>query len=456
MNVASDAATLRPSAPRALRRGGRQMRYLAQFVLLEEKGMSWMAATAVLVVCSLVVAFVVWASIVQIEEVTVTSGTVVPKSKVHVVQHLEGGIVRELLVQDRQMVEAGQPLVRLDPVQARADLDSLRARQAALMLRAERLRAIADLREPDFSGIDARYAHLVKDHTDIFHAAMQRWMTQTAVIQGEVAQKNAEIAALERQMEATTRQIDLLAEEVEMLRTLFDAGHASKIRYFEVRRQHAAMQSELSRLEGDRDTAQKALVELSERQADLDSNVRQDALGELGTVTAELAQVNEALARSEDMVERLTIVSPGKGYVQNLQVRNVGAVIPAGGMLMEVVPVEDELLVETRVSTRDIGHVHPGQPATVKVSTYDFVRYGAVSGELLDVSATTYVDERDGQPYYKGTVRLSQPHVGDDPQVNRVMPGMTVQADIITGRKTLLQYLLKPIHWSLAQAFRER
>lgn len=454
-NLATTPSTRLGSA-RKVPRGSRQIRYLAQFVLLEEKGMSWLAGAAVLVVALLVTAFVGWASLIHIDEVAVTYGSVTPRSKVQVVQHLEGGIVRDILVEERQMVDAGTVLARLDPVQATAELEQIRARQAALRLREERLRAFLFGRDPDFSFIDGRFAHLVADQQSIFRAAQDRWQSQRAVLEGEILQKNAEADAAGRQIEAVRRQVALLGEEVEMQRTLFEQGHASKVRFFEIQREKAAAESELSRLEGQKDTAEKAVIELNQRIADLDNNQRQDAVGELGTVTAELAQVDEALARAQDMVQRLELVSPVKGYVQNLQVRNPGTVIPAGGVLMEVVPVDDELRVEAKIATRDVGHVAPGQPVKVKVSSYDFVRYGSVQGRLEYVSATTYVDEQNGQPYYKGMVSLSRTYLGDNPAENHVLPGMTVQADIVTGEKTLLQYLLKPIYVSLAHAFRER
>lgn len=442
---------------RKLTRGRRQIRYMAQFVLLEEKGMSWLAAAAVLIIAAIVTAFIAWAHWIKIDEVAVANGAVVPKSKVHVVQHLEGGIVREMMAEERQMVESGQVLARLDPIQATAEMDQIRARKVSLELREERLRALLESREPDFAfATDPRFGHLIRDQRDIHQAAVTRWESQRKVIEGEILQKEAEANAAGQQMLAVSRQISLIGEEVQMLRTLFEQGHASKTRYFAVRREQAAAESELSRLEGQRDTALKALVELQDRIADLDALERQDAVGELGTVTAELAQVNEALARATDQVTRLEVTAPVSGFIQNLQVRNPGTVIPAGGVLMEVVPVDDELMVEARISTRDVGHVAPGQPVTVKVSSFDFVRYGAVDGVLQTISATTYIDEQTGQPYYKGMVSLAQPHLGEDPDANRILPGMTVQADIVTGEKTLLEYILKPIYVSLAHAFRER
>ncbi|MCA1941363.1 MAG: HlyD family type I secretion periplasmic adaptor subunit [Caenispirillum bisanense] len=456
MSQLSTAPSPTLGSPRKVQRGSRQIRYLAQFVLLEEKGMSWLAGAAVLVVAALVTAFVAWSSLIKIDEVAVASGSVIPRSKVQVVQHLEGGIVRDILVEERQVVEQGAVLARLDPIQATAELEQIRARRISLQLREERLRAFLFGREPDFSFVDPRYAHLIGDQVAIFRAAKDRWDSQRAVLEGEILQKQAESAAAVRQMEAVGRQVQLLGEEVEMLRTLFEQGHASKVRFFEIQREKAAAESEMSRLQGQRDTADKAVIELRERIGDLDNNQRQDAVGELGTVTAELAQVEEAISRAQDMVTRLEVVAPVKGYIQNLQVRNAGTVIPAGGVLMEVVPVDDELRVETKIATRDVGHVAAGQMVKVKVSSYDFVRYGAVEGRLEYVSATTYVDEQNGQPYYKGMVSLPRTYLGENPNENRILPGMTVQADIVTGEKTLLQYLLKPIYVSLAHAFRER
>ncbi len=444
-----------PVDDRPVKTSSRQLRYMAQSVLLEEMGVSALARGVVVVISVMVVAFIVWASFMTMQEVAVTYGSVVPKSSVHAVQHLEGGIIREVLVEERQMVEAGQPLARLDPVQAEADLEQTRAREIALRLRAERLRAFAERREPNFNAMTPpRFGDLIADQEDILRANQERWDTQRQVILSEISQKEAEITASHEQELATLAQLSLLREEEALRKRMYESQLATKVDYFAVRRQVAAMESELHRLEGQQNTAREALVELRDRLTDLDSNQRQDALNELGTVTAELAQVQEALARATDRADRLTVISPVRGFVQNLQARNPGAIVPAGGMLMEIVPVDDELLAETKVSTRDVGHLRLGQEVSVKVSTFDFVRYGDVKGELRSISATTYVDEKSGESYYKAKIKLNHPYVGHSS--NQLTPGMTVQADIITGEKTLMEYILKPIVISLNQAFRER
>lgn len=450
----SDATALPAAQPQKLEKASRQIRHLAQFAIVEEGGISLVSRSAVIIVTMVVVAFVVWSAFMRMDEVAMTFGSAVPKQSVQVVQHLEGGIVREILVEDRAMVEAGQVLVRLDPIQAKAELEQTMSRRVGLMLRAERLRAFVEGRDANFSDIQVKYAPLVTDQLDILRANSDRWSSQRRVFEEQIQQKREEIHAVQQQQRSVSEQLRLVAEEVKMRETLYAAGHSSKVDYYAVRRQHAAIEAELSRLRGQEHTAAKGLDELAKRIADLDNNLRQDSLNELGTVTGELAQLDDSLNRMEDRVTRLEVVSPIKGYVQNLKAKTVGAVVPAGGMLMEVVPVDDQLLVETRISPRDVGHLKQGQHVIVKVASYDFVRFGSVTGKLRDVSATTYVDEKDNAPYYKGWVDLEHPYVGD--VENRILPGMTVQADIVTGEKTLLQYLLKPLQASFSQAFRER
>lgn len=442
--------------PMKLEKAARQVRHLAHFAIVEEAGMSAVSRLSVIVVSAVVVCFVLWAGVMKMDEVASTFGSVVPARSVQVVQHLEGGIVREILVEDRAMVQAGQVLVRLDPVQATAEMEQAESRRVGLMLKAERLRAFVDGRKPDFGVVAAKFQGLAADQIDILRADTERWLSQGNVLAEQLNQKREEIAAAAAQERAVRDQLALVAEEAVMRETLYKAGHTSKVDYFAVLRQKSAIESEISRLQGQQRTAAKAMEELERRLADLDNNQRQDALKDLGTVTAELSQVDESVARLQDRVKRLEVVSPARGYVQNLKAKTVGAVVPAGGQIMEIVPTDDDLLVETKINTRDVGHLIAGQKVIIKVASYDFVRYGSVEGTLKSVSATTYLDEKDNTPYYKGWVQMSHPWVGDKTAGNVILPGMTVQADIVTGQKTLLQYLLKPIHASVSQAFHER
>ncbi len=445
----------KPSTGEETQLASRQIRFMAQSVLLEEAGTSWMTSATIYVVGGVVASFIVWSSLTHVDEVAITHGSVVPAGSVQTVQHLEGGIVSEIMVKEKDLVKKGQPLIRMDPVQASGEADQIKARRIGLQLRAERLRAVAEARRTNFKS-GPQYAHLVKDQMEIYNAQIDRWESQRLVFRKQAEQKRQEVAAVREQISATNRQISLLAKEVAMREKLAADGYTAQVVVYAVQRQHAAAESELGRLKGQEKTALEELKEMISREADLDQNVRENALNEMGTVTAELAQVEETLNRTNDRVNRLVITAPVSGYVQDLKVKTVGAVVPAGGVLMDIVPSDEKLNVETRIATRDIGFVKVGQPVTIKVTSYDFARYGSVAGMLTSVSATTINDEKTGQPFYKGVVELTQFHVGENAQANQIVPRMTVQADIVTGNKTFLQYLLKPIYVAMNGAFHER
>jgi HlyD family type I secretion membrane fusion protein len=175
----------------------------------------------------------------------------------------------------------------------------------------------------------------------------------------------------------------------------------------------------------------------------------------MGRLSAELAQVREGIARAVDRVTRLEIRSPVRGVVKDLRFRTIGGVVPPGAQVTEVVPIDDGLIAEVKISPRDIGHVRVGQDVTAKVSTYDFSRYGVVAGTLSGISASTF-QEGDGQVFYRGFVTFEKPGVGDVPERNPLLPGMVLQADIRLGSRSVLEYLLTPIYASLASAFHER
>ncbi|MHA1570374.1 MAG: HlyD family efflux transporter periplasmic adaptor subunit, partial [Alphaproteobacteria bacterium] len=177
-------------------------------------------------------------------------------------------------------------------------------------------------------------------------------------------------------------------------------------------------------------------------------------LEELGTVSAELAQIREAVSRHNDRVSRLDVIAPTAGIIQGIKVNTIGGVIAPGEVLMEILPVENTLVAEVRISPRDIGHVTIGQAATLKITAYDSARFGSISGSISQISPSTLVSN-EGQPYYRATIALDSNAVGDDP-TNRILPGMIVSAEISTGSKTILQYLASPVFRALRGSFRER
>ena len=217
----------------------------------------------------------------------------------------------------------------------------------------------------------------------------------------------------------------------------------------------AAATRDHSELLGRERIAANALTEAKQRRTELESRLRESLSNEAGEITSELAEVEQSILRATERLERMELRAPIAGIVKALAVNTINEVVEPGQTIMELVPVADELIVESRISTRDVGHVHTGQRVDVKVTSYESIRFGSVLGTLQRVSASTYLDSEQ-QPYYRAEISLDKNYLGTDPIRHKIIPGMTVQADILTGKKTVLDYVLKPVYRGFQVAFRER
>lgn len=432
----------------------RLVKFLSRPLLLEEAGPP-RALTHLLLVCSIAVGgFIAWSTVTDIKETALVHGQIIPAGSVQTVQHLEGGIVSEILVKEGQIVEPGEPLLRLQETTATSELDRLRAKEAGLALRAERLRAFVMGEEPDFSDGGA-FPGMQTDQAAILETQKLARESQRAVLLSRIEQRKAELQSLAEQRKSLQGQNDIINQQLDMRRRLADKGLISQIDFLESERALVESLGRLAALESDALGTREALNEAQNSLIELDANLGNEALDEMGEVSAELAQVQEELRKLQDRVQRLDIVAPAKGVVKGLAIRTVGAVIAPADVLMEIVPFDDVLVAEVQVQPKDIGHLDVGQEASVKVTTYDVSRLGAVPGTLQRISASTFQTE-EGEPFYRAIITLSQNHVGTTAGRNLILPGMVVDADITTGSKTLFRYLLKPIYRSLDVAFSER
>ena len=403
------------------RQSRRMARYLSHAVLLEEGGISVFVRSAMVMLSVGFIALVAWAATTQIKETATTFGQVMPTGAVNKIQHLEGGIISEIMVRDGDLVEKDQVLMRLKPEASQAELSP----------------------------------ELEKNQQEIYRIKTDLDSSQREILEVQIKERNAELAQLQQQEATLRRSVDLLNQEVTMRRSLYEQGLNSKVLFLNIQRELNEAQGNLSGVVAEMARARETIAEANLRQNELEHSQREEALSELGRLGGEIAQADEALRKLKDRVARLEIRAPSKGYIKGLQFTTIGGVIAPAQVVMELVPTDEALVAETRISTEDIGHVHLGQPVTVKVSAFDYIRYGSISGELVSISASTFVDE-EGRPYYKGRVALDSDRVGEGTQAQPIIPGMTVQADIQTGERTLLQYLLKPVYVSLDQAFSER
>ena len=437
----------------ALRADPSRVRHLSLAIQLEEGGQPKLMRVAVWLVMALLASAIVWASATEVAQVARAPGEVVPSGSVVAVQHLEGGIVRKLAAREGDLVEEGQTIMEIDRTAAMAELDQLRARETALRLQAERLRAFADGR---VARLESREEQgLSEDQSAILRSQEAARTTQRAVLERQVAGRRQDLAALEAQRETMQRQLRITGEALDMRQRLFDQGLNSRLSLLDIQREQTRVQGEIATVQVNIVRAREAVTEAEQRLVELDARLANESMREFGAVTTELRQIEEARVRLEDRVARTTVTAPVRGVIKDLRVRSEGAVATPGQTLLEIVPVGRELEIEARIQPSDIGQIRLGQSVSVKVSTFDYARFGSVQGEVRQISATTFVDQQ-GRPFYRAMVGLKRDHVGDDPTRNKLAPGMTVLADIKTDERTILRYLLNPIYRSLDSAFHEK
>ncbi len=430
-------------------------RFLGQPVALEEVGPPGVLRAGLALLAVLVFGFIGWAAVTKLTESTRAIGFVTPTGSVRSVQHLEGGIVAEILVRDGALVEPGAVLVRLDATAARADLREKQIRMAALDVQAERLRAFAYGRKPNYDSIAPEYRALVADQLVILDLQEEARRQQRRVLELQVKQRKAELSILRNDRKTLINRIKIVSEMLDMREKLLRKGLVSRFLYLGTKQELNTANGDRRKKRADTVRAKQSIAEAEGRLAQIDAELRNDAVAQMGLVSAELAQLRHTVTRLHDRVDRLEITAPVRGVVKGLTVNTVGGIIPTGGVIAEIVPVDSDLIVEAQFSPSDVGHLEIGQTASVKVQTFDFARYGSVEGVLEQLSATTF-KEPDGTIYYKGIIRLSQSHVGDNPIENMILPGMTVDIDVNTGERTLLRYLLRPVYESMDRALAER
>lgn len=430
-----------------------RIRYLTLALQLEEGHPPRLIQLTVWLVAAIIACAIGWAAVTKVAQVARAPGEIIPNGHTQPIQHLEGGIVREAVVREGDLVEAGQVLVRLDHTGVMAELEQVRTRESSLRLQAERLRAFAEGRIAALE--DATEQALSADQAAILRSQEKARLSQRAVLERQLAGRRADLEALLSQQKTLQRQIGITSEALEMRKTLTQQGLNSKLTFLDVQREMNRVQGELSTVTVNIGRAREAIAEAEQRLIELESRLSADAMRELGAVTSELRQIEELRVKLEDRVARTEIVSPVRGIIKDLRAYAAGAVIQPGGFVAEVVPVGRELIVEARVSPSDIGQLRPGQPVAVKVSTYDFAQFGSVPGQLVHVSPSTFHGPNIA-PFYKALVRLERGYVGEDPARNPLLPGMTVLADIKTDERTVLRFLLNPVYRAIDTAFQER
>jgi membrane fusion protein, adhesin transport system len=408
------------------------------------------------VIVAFFVIFFAWASWAELEEVTRGDGKVIPSSQVQVVQNLEGGIVAGIPVREGAIVEQGDVMVRINNVRAASELRESRQRYLALQGALSRLRAEVDDVPVAFAPeIMTDAPGVAQSEGALYRARQEALQSELEVLRSQAAQREQELTELATRLGQLERSHALALEELEITRPLAANRVVSRVQLLRLEREVNDLAGELEATRLALPRVEAALREATRRIDERQLGFRAEAQRELTAVQAEAAALQEVITAEADMVSRTEVRSPVRGTVKQLFVNTVGGVIQPGADLVEIVPLEDNLLVEAKVRPADIAFLRPGQPAVVKVTAYDFAIYGGLDAVVEDISADTITDER-GESFYRVRVRTHESALHEAGEPLPIIPGMTTQVDILTGEKTVLDYLLKPILRAKERALRER
>lgn len=398
-----------------------------------------------------------WANFAVIDEVTKGDGKAIPSSKIQKIQNLEGGIVSELFVKEGQIVEAGAPLIRLDDTRFASNVGETEADRLSMLLRVERLSAEVDDRPLNFpEDVLKAVPGQAKSEESLYVSRRQQLHDEIGGLQEQLIQRQQELREFGSKQAQYRQQLGLQRQEINMSEPLVAQGAVSPVEVLRLKRAEVETRGQLDATTLAIPRAESAIKEVQRKIDETRGKFRSEALTQLNEARTDLNKASATGKALEDRVSRTLVTSPVRGIVNKLLVNTIGGVIQPGSDLVEIVPLDDTLLVEAKIRPQDIAFLHPGQEATVKFTAYDYTIYGGLKAKLEQIGADTITDEDKKTTYYIIKVRTERSHLGTDDKPLLIIPGMVASVDIITGKKSVLSYLLKPIIRARAEALHER
>jgi adhesin transport system membrane fusion protein len=410
----------------------------------------------------LLVTFVIWAHFAVLDEVKRGNGKVVPSRQTQVVQSLEGGIISELLVQEGSIVDKDQPLARIEDTNFASQFGEIRERRGAMAARVIRLEAetqgLKDFTFPEELNRVAPRA--VMTERSVFDSHMRKLAQDIDVIQQQETQKLKEIEELRASETRFAETLVLLNRETALTRKLYEQKVVPEIEMLRSDRQATDMRGQLAVVRATMVKTDAAVQEAHSRLLNISTAFRSQAEDDLAKSRGDLAVLDENIKSAQDRVRRTELRSPVHGVVNKLNVTTIGAVVAPGASLMEIVPLDDTLLVEGRIRPQDIAFIRPDHEAVIKLSAYDSSTYGSLHGKVERISADTITDEKGdknerGETFYRVMVRTEKNHLGTTEHPLPIIPGMVATVEILTGQKSVLDYLIKPARTLRDEALRE-
>ncbi|TDF83793.1 HlyD family type I secretion periplasmic adaptor subunit [Pseudomonas sp. H9] len=422
--------------------------------LLQEGHTSHYLRRLLLGIVALVLLLLLWSLIAQVDELAKARGDLQPVGRVQSVQSEEGGTLSELYVRTYQHVNVGQPIARFTAPDLTKQRAQAQVKRAALQIDLERWGAIVDSREPDFSAY-SQYPELIEAAKKLHQQQSTLFQAKVNTKQTALEQQKAALAGARSELSGARQQANLAQDVLKRYREGLARHVISAVRVAEVEEHATEVSRNLTQLQTRIQALEKAVDQASAELVAARSEPLETARAQRSEILLKVHELDAELQALQTRHGQSELRAPIAGFIHSLPDTRVGAVIPPGGTVAEIVPSAGGVLMEARVSPRDIGYVHSGQLARVKIDAYDYSRFGSVEAKVTHVSPSAFREERSGEAYYKVDLQLAQAHVGDN-EKRLLIPGMTGEVDIVTGQKSVFQYLAKPVFTSTESAFHER
>jgi adhesin transport system membrane fusion protein len=405
------------------------------------------------VVTAIVFTLIVWSAFADIDQVARGDGKVIPSQKIQIIQSQDGGLLTDILVREGELVDIDQLLMRIDATRFSASLDENRVQYLGLQAKAARLRAISEgtLFAPA-DELAIAIPDVLAQEFRLYESSIKEYEAQQAVARERLTQRKEELGEAAAFRDQSQRAFDLASRELTLTQPLVEAGAVSEVEILRLEREVSSLRGELAQAKSQINGANAAIKEAIQNVEEVGLQFKNNIGEELSKVTAEIERLKATSSGLSDRVRQTAIRSPVRGTIKRVFFNTVGGVVLPGDEVVEVVPLDDTLLLEARVNPKDIAHLFPGQQALVKFTAYDFAVHGSLTAILEHIGADTVMDE-DGNPYYTVKVRTTESSLGEG---KPIIPGMVAEVDILTGKKTVLAYLLKPVLRAKQYALSER
>ena len=397
-----------------------------------------------------------WMFFSELDEVAVADGEVIPQGQVKVIQHLEGGIVTEILTKEGQRVSKGERLIQLRLGADRVRSSEIELQVDGLIIKRDRLQA--ELDKKTFSlpeDVNPKILKIFQKEILTFENRKQQVRGKIRILEANARQKILEIKELENRIKGRENSLEFAFKRFQISKGLEKDNLATKMEVLDLENEYEQLKSEIIELKTSLQKAKEAHTEAKQRAKALTLDFNREVSEELGLVEIALAQAREQLKTASELVKQTALLSPIDGVVKNLRQHTIGGVVQPGEAIMEVVPVRATLVIETKLSPIDVGYVGVGQNAEVKIQTYDFLRYGSLNGVVKNVAADASTDFR-GEPYFRVEIETDRNYLGKDVGALPITPGMQAEINIKTGKRSVFNYLLSPVLKTWHAAFRER